>query len=1030
MRRVTNIASFFLLICLTNVVWAQFPASGTLMDETLGPQWEYTVTRWNTRDGLPQNSITSIFKSKLGDLWLTTYGGIVQFNGKDFRVFSVNSTPSIPHIRFNNGVEGLNGSLWFVSVDRVVMRYENNTFTPFELPITDDYSLTNAVLYKGQLLVGTREFGIWRFTGDGFTPWKTNLDNQSLSIGPRGNLWVFSNTGITKVSSRGRTIKLDAIENSDYFVVHWFAQDSALIASNAFLYRLGKNGVKKIVNKPLDFRITAFVQYRDKLLVGTNRGLFELNEEDELVPSPYGKMILSAGFSSFWTDHGGNLWVGTGGDGLYKLTPKYTSTWGYGPNLLRESTSGVLVNSKGEVFGSYYCRGIVQFDGTYWMTLPNSENLCVNAMVELDPDNLLFTTFEGGIYQYNLQTSALKNIRPNDLRAMSPYAILRQGNNFLVGHRNGLGELQMDGSYQKIYSDYLGMDAQVRVLYRDQSNRIWVGHNKGVGYLNHGRFTPIIESLGYKNLPIRSVLQDASGDFWFGSNGYGLYFMHEGKVHEINKLDPNLPEVVSSLVEHEGYLWMTSNNGLWIMNLEEARKRILRGSTDLEAWKIGTDAGLSSTEFNGGFQNHYAMDSTGIMWFTGIRGLVQVDPKKLLKPLEIPLPSFRNFWADDALLPNDGDLTIDHSTRRLEISFNLPYFSEPSNVETEYRLLGLDDTWRECQELNVTYSKLPPGTYTFQLRVSNRFNRNQYHQIEKNFLVPNPFYQRTSFYLVLISILSLGAYLGYRYRINNTRKLNQRLKALVRDRTRSLERNIAELEENQKELLQTNFMRSKVMSILTHNVKGPLKYLQHLSGLVNEKWDELSPAELKESNATILKTAEALNQMVMDILQWSRIQSGNLPQGKELYNLSDRMERDLAILGPLAKRKELHLINNLPSDLEVATDANTLSLIFQNLISNSIKFTRRGGQILIEGEKKGKQLCIKVIDNGVGIREEDRPKLFDPNSHISLPGTENEQGTGLGLLIVSDLVQKLNGTIEAIDRPEGGTIMCVKLPVL
>lgn len=994
----------------------------------MGPKFKFAVTRWNTRDGLPQNTVNHILRSRQGELWLCTYGGAALFDGRDFTVYSTRTVPNLPSLRFLQAAETEDGSVWFRTESRTLVRRHNGNFTAYELPIPESYHLTNMVIYRGMLIIGTSEHGLWRFAGEGWTPWKPLISAFHLSVDPGGDLWIFQQERIMKLLRNG-TLRVagEGLDNRSYNV-HWFARDSALVSAHSRLYLQTRNGLKPLPNGKTPERINAMTVYQGELLIGTTHAIYSYRPDKGCVRSPMNEILGEDGITSFLSDSFGNLWVGSSSDGLYKCAPKYTVTWGFGPENISESATGVLATSTGNLYAFFHCYGLARFTGKGWEQVRGTEGNCFLAGVELPDGDLLLTNYSGVLFRWTPGSNSLRKVDTSPLRLRRPGALLLKDNKLLIGHMQGVCTWDLNGEFTSWSSLGWPLNITVLTFFEDSRGRLWTGTNRGAGYWLKGSYHPVVQSGPLHELQVRAIMEDKDGDIWLGTYGHGLFLFRGDSVISLMEIDREFPEVISAFHQIDDLLWMTSNNGIWLTHLSSLKSAISTGGKSLECWRLGRSAGLHSTEFNGGTQNSVTIGPNGHLWFPGIKGVVEVDPFALYIPNDLPLPRFSEVVIDQKAQKITDELIFPPKADRLEVRFNLPYFGDRSNLEIRYRMKGLESNWHRAGNQTLSYSHLPPGNYVLELRVSNRFDRSQYRQVEQIIIAPASFYQHPIFYMMMAWGVALALILFWQYRINRIRTHNSKLKALVKKRTSNLQKTIEELQENQEELMRTNFVRSKVMSILTHNVKGPLKYLQHLASLINDRWDDLSPEELKESNQTILSTAEALNQMVLDILQWSRIQAQDLPLKKERYNLSERVDADMKMLAPLAKRKDVELINELPEDFPCWFDQRTLSLILQNLLSNSIKFTRRGGRVWVRAVHRNKKIILQVIDNGVGIRPEDRSKLFDPNIHISLPGTENEQGTGLGLLIVSDLLQKMQGDIVAKDYPEGGTVMEITLP--
>lgn len=214
------------------------------------------------------------------------------------------------------------------------------------------------------------------------------------------------------------------------------------------------------------------------------------------------------------------------------------------------------------------------------------------------------------------------------------------------------------------------------------------------------------------------------------------------------------------------------------------------------------------------------------------------------------------------------------------------------------------------------------------------------------------------------------------------------------------------------ELEELNAEKDKFFSIISHDLRSPFQGLLGLTNAIVEEYENLSAEELKLFVNNIYNSSKNLFNLIENLLQWSRIQRGKIE-----YNLTniELYEAVLYVLNLLSRNiasKNIHIINETVPEVFVYSDSNILHSTLQNLISNAIKFTGYGGEIRISSKVNGEFIAVTVSDNGVGIREEDLVKLFRIDTQHSTLGTAKESGTGLGLIICKELIEKQGGTIK------------------
>lgn len=244
-----------------------------------------------------------------------------------------------------------------------------------------------------------------------------------------------------------------------------------------------------------------------------------------------------------------------------------------------------------------------------------------------------------------------------------------------------------------------------------------------------------------------------------------------------------------------------------------------------------------------------------------------------------------------------------------------------------------------------------------------------------------------------------------------------------------LESNMADLAAAENLLRSTNYTRAKIMSIISHNVKGPLKYLHYVSNFLDKNWDTLSDEELRRSSNSILETSQSLYELVDNVLKWAKQQNAEIQFNPERFAVTSLIDEEIKIQSPLFATKEIKTKNLIPDGFELIADRHLLRLMLQNIFSNAIKFSKDGGTIRIKSKQNGDTSSIMIEDEGVGMSKREIERIFDINDHYTRPGTNNEKGNGIGLLIIQDLISLHGGTINFRSRPEKGTTVELSFPL-
>jgi len=231
------------------------------------------------------------------------------------------------------------------------------------------------------------------------------------------------------------------------------------------------------------------------------------------------------------------------------------------------------------------------------------------------------------------------------------------------------------------------------------------------------------------------------------------------------------------------------------------------------------------------------------------------------------------------------------------------------------------------------------------------------------------------------------------------------------------------------ELQRLNTDKDYFISILAHDLKGPLSSIIGLLELLLGNLQTYDINEIESQLTAVNNSAIGAYNLLDDILVWALSQSGKLPFEPEEFSLKQSCEEVVEMLKPGADKKSITINIDVAERVIVFADINMLNTILRNLISNAIKFTRKGGNINIFSEQNNPEITISVSDNGTGVSAEILSHLFDNTQKHSLKGTANEKGTGLGLLICKKFVENHSGRIWAESKVGQGSIFKFTLPL-
>jgi len=271
------------------------------------------------------------------------------------------------------------------------------------------------------------------------------------------------------------------------------------------------------------------------------------------------------------------------------------------------------------------------------------------------------------------------------------------------------------------------------------------------------------------------------------------------------------------------------------------------------------------------------------------------------------------------------------------------------------------------------------------------------------------------FSLFIVFLVILIAYYGYR---NNKTITNLNYQ---------LEEKTITLEKSEKTLKYANETQEKLFSIISHDLKSPINALKNLLLLI--KNGDIEPKDFLNFVPKLYSDVDAMSFTLNNLLTWSKSQMNGFVNKPISFQIHEKVNSSIQLLQENANQKKIAIVNNVPTSAEIYCDVNQFNLIVRNLVTNGIKFTPSGGEIRIHADEKNQFWEISIKDNGVGISPEVLKKLFKPDSALhSTYGTNKEKGTGLGLLLCKEMVEKNGGKISVESIPNEGTTFYFTMP--
>lgn len=612
-----------------------------------------------------------------------------------------------------------------------------------------------------------------------------------------------------------------------------------------------------------------------------------------------------------------------------------------------------------------------------------------------------------------------------------------------------------------------------RFVYVDKNNNLWIG-TKGNGLNKYDseknvfyRFLQKKDLQSNRSAIITSIYEDYHDNFWVGTYGNGLIKLNPetGKFIAFTEKEGLSNNSIYGIIEDNwGNLWISSNYGLSKFNIKNAFFQ-----------NYYKEDGLQGNEFNEGA---YCKLDNGEIYFGGFNGITYFKPQEIENNSTVPQIAFTSFkkggkeFLTEKNINEIEEITFSYNDIAISFEFVSLNYIRNENNKYAYKFEGLNDQWINIgDERTITFTSLEPGEYIFRVKGSN--NDGIWNETGKSLKITvTPAIYATPYFRI-VSVLILVAIIVYLYkkRIRNVQIQKETLRKIVAERTFELEnananllkeieerkkaeedvkRYIEELqeskdlmernafdlveinmkiEESEQKLKELNAQKDKFFSIISHDLKSPFVALLGYTEILVQEFETLSQNEMKEFISSINKASKNVYNLLENLLEWSRIQTGRIVYIPEYFNVYDTTAVVIDLLNENAKRKNIRILNTVEESGIVYGDENMVNTIVRNLVSNAIKFTNENGRIEIFSDRDSRNLIITVKDNGLGMTDEVISKLFKIDVHHTTIGTDKEKGTGVGLILCKELVEKNGGEIWVSSDPGKGSEFKFSLPI-
>ena len=1027
---------------------------------------------YSQEHGLSNNQIHCILQDKKGWMWFATSQGVCRFDGYRFTVFKNDpeDSTSLKGNLVRAIFEDHKGQLWVGTENGGLNKFnrEKENFQQLfynkDQPKLRDASVTS--IHEdaaGNLWVGT-ETQLFRIENENkITEIKpSNLPNFSeyfrvLRSDPSGQIWIGTNNGLFLYHPKTNLAeKINFPHSSSANEEIWeitIDTDATVwvgtYANGMFVVNPSSLEVRHQVIDPNNDRsntVRAISKDRNgRYWIGTRGGLYVYDKLKGVTASYYHderepKSLVNNSVLCITHDAKGDVWIGTR-SGINFLIEERQNIHGFksmpGDDRYLNSNEvfAFWIDPKGDIWVGTESGGINILNrktGRFKYMLPQNGNPnslsrnCIKALLDDGKNNLWIGTYLGGLDVLNLQTGKFKHYTnnpsdPNSLSDNRVWALLRDSNNDIwIGTGVGLDKFDQQTGHFIHYKNLVN-GQQVNWISEDSDHCLWIGADELVIYNpKDQKTTRIKESTRY-------LLEDSKKRYWLATlnRGIVLYSKEKGVVRyftEKNGLANN--QTLAILEDNEHFLWISTTNGLSKFDPEKDRFH-----------NFSLKNGFQNNQFNYGAAYRA---SNGELLFGGISGFNIFDPIKIksgeyfapivLTDLKIFNKSVRiGNQKKDILtksISETNQIKLKYDQNSVTFDFTSFDYANSLGIQYSYYLEGFDKDWNEPSlSRSATYTNLDPRDYTFRVKTISIDRQESNPGPELRIVVLPPFWETWWFrILAFLTILGLS-YLLIIFLLNKEKLKND----LVFERVKA------------KKLHELDMMKLRFYTNISHEIRTPLTLI--LGPLEKMRTNTIPQSEIKGHVEVMHRNATQLHQLINQLLDFRKLETGNLKLVLLRGDLVSYISGIVSSFTKYAEEKEIELkFNSLKKEIITSFDADKVSKIMNNLLSNAFKFTGKGGKVAVNlslvfdsdenelsGDSADKRIIeITVKDTGIGISESNIEKIFTRFFQVDEGGSQT--GTGIGLALTKELVKLHHGKIFVTSKEGKGSKFTVQLP--
>lgn len=1039
-----------------------------------GQKAPFNLLQYGLEDGLSQVTINDMVFDDSGFLWIATQEGINRFDGNLFKHYthSKKDTLGLSGNFITKLFKDSQGNIWIGTARNGLNIYypSQNSISKISIPEFDLSQTTIRGIVEGpesKIYIAFEKEGVIKLDIQDTIKFDSRIESfdsetHELYKDPKGEIWVAYSNQIRTLNSKDQIV----IPFNDKTMSMMRVDEKLFVGSENGFYefdiksqRSNKISLEKSGEIEASY-IASIIEFDPNTLwIGSGNGLYLYNHRKGKVlkkihaPNRQHNGLSNGTVQSLLKNENNQLFVGTA-NGLNMLC--------FAPSFFKNISKNIKGKHFSTLLNDDVVFSILKDEDNYWigtsdggLNLINEDKAYYFKEDRKIPHSIVGGTIRG-IAKDNLNNriwfASTRGLSFIDLVTFDPespkFISLRHdpedpntiSSNFIRDialDKNG--KLWVATASAGVFNFYYDADKKLKIekyvhdssdpgsmasntSYRiiiDKDNGIWVGTDKGLCYLPENKnnsntpswktFKKIHSNQSIGENVIYDILIDSQDRVWTGSRSGLSLLSSDGSFKSWYKQNQFPNDVVYSLLEDDfHHIWMATNKGLVRFDPKEN----VFSHFDVKD-------GIQSIEFN---LHAKFKDNLGNLYFGGLKGITYFSPEHIDR-IDVPQPIyFYELRIKDSVHEVSGidlirkessmaSLNFNHSDFPFYLKFSTLDFRTNKNTSLAYKLHPLDTDWHPIRNEEIHFLNLSQGSYTLLVNGFSRGKQWNAEPVVMNLKISPPWWGTWWAYLLYAFSFITLFYLFYSFLMTKKLAVNENIR-------------LRELSE----------FRSNLFTNLTHEFKTPLMII---SGLTQNLKDSIlyKPKTSPSINLEVIdRNTTYLLELVKDILDLTKLEVKEEKLELKQSEIVSFIKYICDGFSAMAREKEIQfLLNDEIKSLVMDFDAQKLTKVISNLISNAIKFTPKNGKIVIQLEKsesKGVDFFqFDVIDNGIGMSKKDLEQVFDRFYKSKNVKSINAIGSGIGLSLARELVHLMHGTIEVESTLNVGSRFCVRLPI-